>query len=74
MRESETYPTIRQAAKRGPLSEHYLRLMYARGELPGFHVGKHYRVNYDLLMAQLREKSARAAEGTEVRHEIARTD
>lgn len=57
MRDSTNYPTIRQAAKRGPLSEHYLRLMLARGELPGFHVGKHYRVDYEMLMAQLREKS-----------------
>ncbi len=67
MRDSSNYPTIRQAAKRGPLSEHYLRLMLARGELPGFHVGTHFRVDYELLMAHLRDKSVRAAEGTEAR-------
>ena len=65
MRESKEYPTIRQAAKRGPLSEHYLRLMLARGELPGFCVGNHFRVDYELLMAQLRTRSAKATVQTE---------
>ena len=60
MKESASFPTIRQAARRGPLSEHFLRLMLARGELPGFYVGSHFRVDYELLMAQLRARSVQA--------------
>ena len=60
MREDRNYPTIRQAAKRGPLSEHSLRLMQKQGKLPGFFVGNHYRVNYAALMDQLSAESMKA--------------
>ena len=32
---SAKFPSIREAAKRGPLSEHCLRLMQKQGKLPG---------------------------------------
>lgn len=47
------FPSIRETAKRGPLSEHCLRLMLARGELPGVYSGKKFLVNYDRLLEQL---------------------
>ena len=53
MRDDKNYPTIRQAAKRGPLSEGSARLMQKAGKLPGFYIGNHYRVNYDALIEQL---------------------
>ena len=58
MREDPNYPTIRQAARRGPLSEHYLRFMLAQHRLPGFYVGNHFRVNYGQLLALLEAQSA----------------
>ena len=63
MREDKNYPTIRQAARRGPLSEHSLRLMQKQGRLPGFYCGNHYRVNYPALLDQLQAESMKA--GTE---------
>ena len=60
MREDMNYPTIRQAARRGPLSEHSLRLMLKQGRLPGFYCGKHYRVNYAALLDQLQAESVKA--------------
>lgn len=57
MREDLKFPTIRQAAKRGPLSEHSLRLMQKAGKLPGFYVGNHFRVNYDAMIEQLQIES-----------------
>ena len=59
MRQNENYPTIRGAAAMGPLSEHTLRQMLRRGELPGFYVGSHYRVNYEMLLEMLQDASAR---------------
>ena len=47
------FPSIRETAKRGPLSEYCLRLMLARGELPGVYSGKKFLVNYDRLLEQL---------------------
>lgn len=63
MRNDERYPTIRQAAQRGPLSEHYLRLMQKQGRLPGFYCGNHYRVNYSALLSQLDAESVANANG-----------
>lgn len=67
MRENMNYPTIRQAAKRGPLSEHSLRLLQKQGKLPGFFVGNHYRVNYAALLERLEAESMQAVKtgGTE---------
>lgn len=47
------WPTIRQYAKVGPWSEHYLRLMLAQGKLPGIYVGSHFRINRAALEAQM---------------------
>lgn len=65
MREDLIFPTIRQAAKRGPLSEHSLRLMQKQGKLPGFFVGNHFRVNYAAMIDRLQEESLKtvAADG-----------
>ena len=52
------FPFIREEARYGGtgLSEHELRLMLARGELPGFYCGqkkKYFRVNHEKLVAHL---------------------
>ena len=47
------FPSIREAARRGTLSEHCLRLMLAQGKLPGVYSGKKFLVNYGLLMEQI---------------------
>ena len=60
MREDENFLTIRQAARRGPLSERSLRLLHKQGKLPGFYVGSHYRVNYRALISMLDEESRKA--------------
>lgn len=60
MREDANYPTIRQTARRGPLSEHSLRLLQKQGKLPGFFVGNHFRVNYGALLKILEVESAAA--------------
>ena len=60
------FPSIREAAKLGPLSEHCLRLMLKQGNLPGIYSGKKYLVNYDALLAQLdvQQKTADLPTGT----------
>lgn len=63
MRNDSQYPTIRQAAKRGPLSEHSLRMMQKQGKLPGFFVGRHFRVNYTVLLSQLNSMSGQSVSG-----------
>lgn len=60
------YPYIRQEAKHGGtgLSERELRLMLAKGELPGFYVGetkKFFRVDHAKLLEVLKEKSRPSA-------------
>lgn len=47
------FPSIREAAKRGPLSEYCLRLMQKQGKLPGVYSGKKFLVNYDRLLERL---------------------
>ena len=51
--ENSKFPSIREAARRGPLSEYCLRLMLAQGKLPGVYSGKKFLVNYGLLMEQI---------------------
>lgn len=55
--------TIRQAAARGYLSEHHLRLLLAQGKLPGIYSGNRFKVNMRLLAEQLDKESAEAARG-----------
>ena len=57
MRCDTNFPTIRQNARLGPVSEHYLRIMLKQGRLPGFYVGNHFHVNRKLFLAQLDEMS-----------------
>lgn len=45
--------SIREEARCGPLTEHCLRLMLARGELPGVYSGRKFLVNHDRLLEQL---------------------
>ena len=60
MRNNQDFPSMRQLAKDPscPVSEHTLRLMLKSGELDGFYVGTHYRVDRAALMAKLKAKSA----------------
>lgn len=51
------FMTIRQVAATGILSEHHLRLMAKRGELPGIYAGNRFKVNYPLLVEQLDKES-----------------
>ena len=55
MTESVKFASIREAAKRGPVSEYCLRLMLKQGNLPGIYSGRKFLVNYDLLLEQLNE-------------------
>lgn len=50
---SEKFPSIRETARRGPLSEYCLRLMLKQGDLPGVYSGRKFLVNYEQLLAQL---------------------
>ena len=58
MTENTKFPSIREAAKRGPLTEHCLRLMLKRGNLPGIYSGRKFLVNYERLMEQLNDGEA----------------
>ena len=49
--------TIRETAATGILSEHHLRLMAKRGELPGIYSGTRFKVNYPLLVEKLNRDS-----------------
>ena len=57
-----TFLTIRQTAATGVLSEHHLRLMEKQGRLPGIRTGKTFRVNFEMLLAQLDRESAELAQ------------
>ena len=57
------FPSIREAARRGPLSEYCLRIMLKQGNLPGVYSGRKYLVNYDRLLDQL---AATGSEGVKV--------
>ena len=52
-----TFLTIRQTAAIGVLSEHHLRMMEKQGRLPGIRTGKTFRVNFEMLIAQLDQES-----------------
>lgn len=53
MIESAKFPSIREAARRGPVSEYLLRLWLKQGKLPGVYSGKKFLVNYERLLEQL---------------------
>lgn len=56
MVKSADFPSIRETARRGPLSEYCLRLMLKRNELPGVYSGKKFLVNYNQLLEQIGAK------------------
>lgn len=56
----QKFMTIRQLAKTGLISEHYLRLLEKQGKLPGIYAGENKTrklVNVDMLIKQLDEQS-----------------
>lgn len=61
---SAKFPSIRETAKRGPVSEYCLRLMLKQGDLPGVYSGRKFLVNYEKLLEQLN-----AAERKEALHQ-----
>ena len=48
--------TIREVARLGILSEHCLRQMQKRGQLPCMYAGSKCLINLDLLIAQLNSR------------------
>ena len=54
------FMTIRQVAATGILSEHHLRLVAKKGELPGIYAGTRFKVNYPLLVDKLNQDSMEA--------------
>lgn len=60
MNTNTKFPSIRSAAKMGPLSEHCLRLMLKGGKLPGVYSGRKFLVNYDRLLEQLNTEAVNA--------------
>lgn len=51
------FMTIRETAATGILSEHHLRIMAKRNELPGIYAGTRFKVNYPLLVEKLNRDS-----------------
>lgn len=59
MKELQAFPTIRQEARSGETTtECHLRRMLAQGELPGFYVGRTFRINHEQLVEKLNNMSA----------------
>lgn len=54
---TQRWPTIREAAERGPLSEYALRKGIRDGWVPGIFVGNRFRVNYSKLLEILEASS-----------------
>lgn len=52
------FKTIRQTAATGIITEHYLRLMVARGDCPGIRSGNRFLVNVPAL-AEMLDKLSR---------------
>ena len=55
--EEKRFLTIRQVARTGILSEHYLRMLEAQKRLPGVYSGRTKLVNVRMLLQQLDEES-----------------
>lgn len=56
------FQTIRQIAKAGPLSEHFLRTRLKENRLPGFYAGTRFLVDVPALMDMLHRESLEACE------------
>ena len=59
----QIFLTIRQVARTGLISEHFLRLLETEGRLPGIYAGNRKLVNVPLLVEQLNRESAANAMG-----------
>ncbi len=59
-----SFLTIRQVARTGLISEHYLRLRLKRSGLPGFYAGTRFLVDYAALVELLHRESASQVEST----------
>ena len=57
MMSDKRFLTIRQIAKSGLLSEHYLRMLEAQKKLPGIYSGRTKYVNVPMLIEQLDNES-----------------
>lgn len=57
-----TLKTIRQTAKTGIASEHYLRCLVAQGRCPGLYSGNRFLVNLEALAEQI-DNESRGAKG-----------
>ena len=55
------FQTIRQVAKTGLISEHFLRLRLRQGKLPGFYTGTRFLVDYAALVDLLHAESLASA-------------
>lgn len=56
-KEIPQFMTIREVAKTGIASEHYLRSMVAQNRLPGVYSGNRFKVNYGALCEMLDRQS-----------------
>lgn len=63
VQQNTRFMTIREVAATGILSEHHLRIMAKRGELPGIYAGTRFKVNYPLLIEKLNRDSMEGAKG-----------
>ena len=59
----KTFMTIRETARAGLVSEHFLRVLEAEGRLPGIYTGNRKLVNVPLLVEQLNRESMENAGG-----------
>ena len=66
MKDVPDFLTIRQVARTGLISEHFLRLRLRQGRLPGFYSGSRYIVDYAALV-ELLHQEARAGGGMDVK-------
>lgn len=55
------FKTIREVARTGLISEHYLRIMVKKGECPGVRSGNRFLVNVQALTEKL-DRMSRSAE------------
>lgn len=59
------FMTIREVARTGLISEHYLRKLVARGSCPGIKTGNRFLINFEALKEQLDRESREAVNKNE---------
>lgn len=57
--------SLRESARRGPLTLYALRQLQEAGKLPGVLVGQRFRVDQEALLEMLAEQSAQVLRATE---------